>query len=96
MANAAAEEAIWRGILMEFLEGMLGKGYWAPLVQAASFGAIQIGGFPQGWSGVGLSSVCGLMLGCIRQRSNARSPSGFEFGEPLSSMKEIIYATRKI
>lgn len=70
VANAAAEEAIWRGILMESLEGLLGKGYWALLVQAASFGVIHIGGFPQGWSGVGLSSIYGLMLGYIRQRSN--------------------------
>lgn len=67
--NAAAEEAVWRGIFLHALLGTRLYAWIAVLVQAASFGTCHIQGFPRGLSGVVLAGIYGLMLGYIRVRS---------------------------
>ncbi|HUA64573.1 MAG TPA: CPBP family intramembrane glutamic endopeptidase [Alphaproteobacteria bacterium] len=68
--NAAAEEIIWRGVMMESLESAFGPGLLAMLVQALSFAlAHYLGGFPNGRIGVAMVFVYGIMLGIIRRKS---------------------------
>lgn len=70
LVNAAMEEAIFRGILMEALESALGQGLPALVAQAASFALFHFrAGFPNGWWGVAMVFIYGLMLGAIRRRS---------------------------
>jgi membrane protease YdiL (CAAX protease family) len=69
VVNAAMEEAIWRGVMLEALDSALGPGAAALLVQAASFGVAHIAGFPRGALGVAMAGTYGLMLGVIRRQS---------------------------
>jgi uncharacterized protein len=69
MANAAVEEAAYRGVFLHALDRSLGPGFAALLLQALAFGAIHIRGFPRGWLGVGLASIYGLLMGVIRRRA---------------------------
>lgn len=67
--NAALEEAIFRGIMMDALERALGRPYLAIAVQAAAFGAAHYhAGFPRGEWGLAMVFVYGIMLGAIRRR----------------------------
>ncbi len=68
--NAAVEEIIWRGVMMEALESSFGPGLLAMLVQALSFAlAHYLSGFPNGWTGSAMVFVYGIMLGIIRRKS---------------------------
>ncbi|MCK4578251.1 MAG: CPBP family intramembrane metalloprotease [Candidatus Marinimicrobia bacterium] len=69
--NAMMEEGVFRGILMQSLEGAVGAGMTVVLIQAALFGAMHFpqGAFPNGVWGVGMAFVYGIVLGLIRHRS---------------------------
>jgi len=68
--NAALEEAVFRGVMMEALDSALGEGYRSIGTQAASFAALHyLAGFPSGAVGVVMTFVYGVMLGVIRRRS---------------------------
>ena len=69
LVNALLEEAIYRGLIMQAVEAALGVGLLAILVQALLFGLVHIGGIPKGWTGVGMATLYGLMLGGIRRRA---------------------------
>jgi uncharacterized protein len=69
MVNAAVEEALFRGLLLDVLDRALGTGVSALLVQAGAFGLLHIHGFPRGLVGVALAAVYGLMMGILRRRS---------------------------
>lgn len=69
LLNAAVEEAIFRGVVMQSLEAAFGVGWLSLLIQAAAFGAIHFIGFPNGWLGVGMATLYGVMLGFIRRCS---------------------------
>jgi len=65
--NAAAEEIMWRGVMLEALNSAFGPGFWPLAIQAASFGIAHYkGGFPSGIVGVCMVFVYGLVLGAIR------------------------------
>ena len=68
VANAVAEELVYRGILFGALERVWGA--WPAVgMQALAFGLAHIHGFPRGWIGVALATVYGLMTGILRVRS---------------------------
>ena len=68
VANALAEELVYRGILFGALERVWGA--WpAMAIQALAFGLAHFHGFPRGWMGVALATVYGLMTGILRWRS---------------------------
>lgn len=69
LLNAAVEEAIFRGVFMQALEESLGPGWSALFAQAVAFGVSHFAGIPKGWSGVGMATLCGGMLGVIRRCS---------------------------
>ncbi len=70
IGNAVLEECVWRGVLLEALDAGLGRGATSVVIQALSFGAAHIAGFPRGAWGVAMAAVYGLMLGAIRRRSS--------------------------
>lgn len=68
--NAAEEEIIWRGVMMEALDSAFGAGVLSIVIQAASFAAVHyLNGFPNGVSGSLIVFACGFMLGIIRRKS---------------------------
>ena len=68
--NAALEETIWRGVMLEALDSALGPGIWALLIQSVSFAAAHYRyGFPNGIVGSAMVFVFGMMLGVIRRKS---------------------------
>jgi membrane protease YdiL (CAAX protease family) len=68
--NAALEESIFRGVMMEALDSALGEGYWSISVQAVSFAALHyLQGFPSGVLGFIMTFAYGFMLGIVRRRS---------------------------
>jgi membrane protease YdiL (CAAX protease family) len=67
--NAAAEEAVFRGVIQWTLESSVGAGVAALLLQALAFGLWHVKGFPRGGAGVVLAFVYGLMLGVIRRQA---------------------------
>ena len=70
VVNAAMEEAIFRGVMMEALDSALGDGCWSTGTQAVSFAALHyLTGFPSGVLGFFMVLVYGVMLGVIRRRS---------------------------
>jgi membrane protease YdiL (CAAX protease family) len=69
MANAAVEETIYRGMMMQALDAALGPGWVAVLLQGGAFGMMHLHGFPRGWIGVGLATIYGVMMGVLRRRS---------------------------
>ncbi len=70
LSNAAMEEAVFRGTVMESLESAFGPGWVSIALQAALFGIAHYEkGFPNGWLGVGMAFAYGLMMGYIRRRS---------------------------
>jgi membrane protease YdiL (CAAX protease family) len=66
--NAAFEEIIWRGVVMDALEAAVGRGWCAWLLQGIGFGVWHYAGFPSGWVGVGLATIFALMMGMLRMR----------------------------
>ncbi|MEW6755249.1 MAG: CPBP family intramembrane glutamic endopeptidase, partial [Candidatus Latescibacterota bacterium] len=69
LLNAAVEEAVFRGVVMEGLSGLLAPGWLVVPVQAAAFGSIHFIGVPNGWLGVIMATLYGVMLGLIRRCS---------------------------
>ncbi len=69
VANAALEEAIFRGIIMDALDSALGPGHTSILLQSAPFAFLHLSGFPSGGWGMALVFAYGLMLGAIRRRA---------------------------
>lgn len=68
--NAAVEEIIWRGVIMEALDSAFGPGLLAVLVQALSFALAHYrSGFPNGVSGSSMVFVYAIMLAIIRRKS---------------------------
>jgi hypothetical protein len=65
--NAAYEEVLFRGALMEGLDGVLGPGTPSIAIQAVVFGMCHYQGFPSGWVGIGLATIYGLMMGHVRR-----------------------------
>ena len=70
MLNAAMEEIVFRGIMMQALDSALGKGNLTLLIQAGSFASFHyLAGFPNGVWGFAMVFVFGFMLGVLRRRS---------------------------
>ncbi len=67
--NAALEESVYRGIVMQGLDAAFGAGWLSVILQAVPFGAMHIHGIPNGGAGVVMAVIYGLMLGFIRRRS---------------------------
>jgi membrane protease YdiL (CAAX protease family) len=68
--NAAMEEILFRGIMLEALDRTLGETFWPVGIQSAAFAALHYrGGFPNGLLGVVMVFVYGLMLGTVRRRA---------------------------
>lgn len=74
VVNAVLEEAVWRGILMQWLCPWTGPA-GAVLIQAVSFGFAHWNGIPSGWSGVLLAGGYGLILGRLVLRSGTLLPA---------------------
>ena len=69
MLNAAVEEMMYRGILMQALDSALGVGFLSIIIQALAFGIFHYtDGFPRGVVGVFLAAVYGVLLGILRRR----------------------------
>jgi membrane protease YdiL (CAAX protease family) len=70
LANAALEEAAYRGVVLDALDTALGPGVVAIVLQALAFAALHFqSGFPRGVIGVGLAFVYGLALGGLRRKA---------------------------
>lgn len=68
--NAAMEEAVFRGVIMEALDSAFGAGYRSVFLQAVPFAALHyLAGFPSGWLGFVMVLLYGVMLGVIRRLS---------------------------
>lgn len=68
--NAAMEEIIFRGVMLEVLDSALGENHWSVGAQAVSFAALHyLAGFPNGVLGFLMVFVYGVMLGMVRRRS---------------------------
>jgi hypothetical protein len=68
--NAAMEEAVFRGVVMDALDRALGGGYASVGIQAILFGAHHyLAGFPNGASGLVLTLIYGFLLGILRRLS---------------------------
>jgi len=68
LINAFCEELIWRGVIQSRLTALLSERD-AIVVQALSFGAQHVHGFPRGAAGVLLASVWAIGLGMLRRRA---------------------------
>jgi uncharacterized protein len=68
LVNAALEEAVFRGVLLDALVSQIGV-FWAIFAQAAAFGVGHANGYPPGRAGMVLAGVYGVMLGALRMRS---------------------------
>ena len=70
VGNAAVEEFVFRGVVMQATDSAFGPGRMSIVVQAWLFGAMHyIRGFPNGSWGLAMTFIYGIMLGMIRQRS---------------------------
>jgi len=70
LGNAALEESVFRGIVMDALDSAFGPGRTSIALQAAPFALFHFhGGFPSGYWGVALAFIYGLMLGAVRRRA---------------------------
>lgn len=69
LVNAAMEESIYRGVLMEGLDAALGSGALPVILQAVAFGTIHLQGIPSGPIGILMATIYGLMLGWVKRRS---------------------------
>jgi len=72
--NAAAEETLFRGLLMSALNQLIPVRWLVVAVQAVAFGIAHIAGFPGGPAGMALAAFYGAVLGVIRQRSGGLLP----------------------
>ena len=70
LVNAAMEEAVFRGIIMEAVDSAVGPGYASVCIQAVPFATLHyLAGFPNGVSGLAMTLAYGVMLGAIRRIS---------------------------
>jgi membrane protease YdiL (CAAX protease family) len=70
VSNAAMEEFVFRGVVMQSLDSAFEPGSLSVLVQAWLFGAMHfLQGFPKGGWGLAMAVVYGILLGWIRRRS---------------------------
>ena len=71
LANAAAEELVYRGVLQDALELAFPTRAWLVLgLQASAFAAAHLqAGFPNGLMGYAMTFVYAVMLGYLRQRT---------------------------
>jgi membrane protease YdiL (CAAX protease family) len=69
LVNAAIEESVYRGILMQGLDAALGLSNIPVILQAISFGLLHLNGIPCGWCGIVMATVYGLMLGLLKRRA---------------------------
>lgn len=70
MLNAAMEEIIFRGLVMQALDSALGAGNLTVVIQAGLFASFHyVAGFPNGVWGFVMVFVYGFMLGVLRRRS---------------------------
>jgi CAAX protease family protein len=68
--NAAMEESIYRGVIMQSLDSAAGAGALSILIQAWLFGCMHfLHGFPNGLWGVAMTFLYGVMLGWLRRRT---------------------------
>ena len=68
--NAVLDEAVYRGVVQDSLERVLRPGSTALALQAAAFATLHFPtGVLQGFAGIGLAFVYGLVLGLLRRRS---------------------------
>jgi len=69
-SNAAVEEFVFRGVIMQALDSAAGPGIISVIFQGWLFGAIHYReGFPKGGWGTAMTLVYGLLLGGIRRHS---------------------------
>jgi membrane protease YdiL (CAAX protease family) len=70
MVNAAMEEIVFRGIMIQALDSVLGAGNLTVVIQAGSFASFHyLAGFPNGVWGFSMVFVYGFMLGVLRRCS---------------------------
>ena len=70
VVNAVLEEAVYRGVVQDALERVVGSGSTSLGLQAAAFATLHFQtGFPRGVAGIGLAFLYGLVLGVLRRRS---------------------------
>jgi membrane protease YdiL (CAAX protease family) len=70
LGNAAVEEFVFRGVVMQATDSAFGPGRLSIIVQAWLFGAMHfLQGFPNGGWGLAMTFAYGAMLGAIRRRS---------------------------
>jgi membrane protease YdiL (CAAX protease family) len=70
IGNAAMEEFVFRGVIMQAIDSAFGAGWLSVIVQAWLFGVMHfLQGFPNGWWGLAMTFVYGIMLGAIRRRA---------------------------
>jgi len=68
--NAAMEEAVFRGIIMDALDSALGEGHISVGIQAVPFASFHyLAGFPNGVPGFIMVLIYGILLGAIRRLS---------------------------
>lgn len=67
--NALAEELMFRWLLWDGLKALLNSATLIIVFQAIIFGLSHYVGFPNGWLGVAMATIYGLMLGFIRFKS---------------------------
>lgn len=68
--NAAMEEIVFRGIIMDTLDSALGATSFSLFLQAVPFAALHyLSGFPNGFWGFIMTLAYGVMLGFIRRLS---------------------------
>jgi membrane protease YdiL (CAAX protease family) len=77
ISNAAMEEFVFRGVIMQATDSAFGTGWLSVIVQAWLFGAVHyLQGFPNGWWGFAMTLVYGTMLGAIRRRAQGMLAPG--------------------
>ena len=69
IVNALVEELVYRGVLLDALDGALGLGAVPIMLQAIAFGTMHAHGVPRGLTGMGLTTIYGLMMGGLRRRA---------------------------
>ena len=70
LGNAALEELVYRGVIMQTLDSAAGPGLVSLAGQAWLFGALHYReGFPSGVVGLAMTVIYGIMLGALRRRS---------------------------
>ncbi|HYA42246.1 MAG TPA: type II CAAX endopeptidase family protein [Syntrophobacteraceae bacterium] len=67
ISNAICEEALWRGMIFDAVERVFSSSAAVIFIQALSFGAAHLNGFPRGVSGMVLATIYGCILGYVRQ-----------------------------